>query len=205
MIGRINGVLLEKQPPHLLVDVSGVAYEVQASMQTFYQLPEIGQRVTLHTHFVVREDAQQLFGFIVLQERALFRTLLKVNGIGAKSALAILSSIAPDDFVRCISVQDIQALQRVPGIGKKTAERLIIEMRDRLADWETSGINVSTEFANGAVEIRPTSKQVEQEALSALLALGFKPQEASRLITKVAADNLSCEELIRLALQGVAQ
>jgi holliday junction DNA helicase RuvA len=204
MIGRLNGVLLEKQPPHLLIDVGGVAYEVQASMQTFYQLPELGERVTLHTHFVVREDAQQLFGFLLLQERALFRTLLKVNGIGAKSALAILSSVTPDDFVRCITEQNINALQKVPGIGKKTAERLIVEMRDRLADWEMSGIHVSPEFANDANN-NLMGKQAEQEALSALLALGFKPQEASRLITKVAADNLSSEELIRLALKGVAQ
>lgn len=205
MIGRLNGVLLEKQPPHLLVDVSGVAYEVQASMQTFYQLPEVGERVMLHTHFIVREDAQQLFGFTESQERTLFRTLLKVNGIGAKSALAILSSIAPDDFVRCITEQNIQALQRVPGIGKKTAERLIIEMRDRLADWEVSGIAVSAEFVDHKTGLRSASKQAEHEALSALLSLGFKPQEASKLISNIAADNLSSEELIRLALKGATQ
>jgi Holliday junction DNA helicase RuvA len=204
MIGRLNGVLLEKQPPHLLIDVSGVAYEVQASMQTFYQLPELGERVTLHTHFVVREDAQQLFGFMVLQERALFRALIKVNGIGAKIALAILSSIAPDDFVRCVAEQNTTALQRLPGIGKKTAERLIIEMRDRLADWHAGDGITSSEFINSASN--PMNYQnAEQDAISALLSLGFKPQEASRLISKVAADNLSSEELIRLALKGVTQ
>jgi Holliday junction DNA helicase RuvA len=202
MIGRLNGVLIEKQPPHLLIDVGGVAYELQASMNTFYQLPNIGEQIILHTHFIVREDAQQLYGFIEAQERALFRSLLKVNGIGAKSALAILSGIEPDQFVQCITEQNADALQRLPGIGKKTAERLIMEMRDRLDD-----LGSTQKVING--EVRPpavvSGKQIEQEAISALLALGFKPQEASRLVTKVAAENLSSEELIRLALKGATQ
>lgn len=200
MIGRLNGILLEKQPPHLLLEVGGVAYELQASMQTFYLLPEIGQQIILHTHFVVREDAQQLFGFKELHERALFRTLLKVNGIGPKSALAILSSITPDDFVRCVAEQNAAALQRLPGIGKKTAERLIIEMRDRLADWE-SGDAINVPELNNKTGFNSVIKNAEQDAVSALLSLGFKPQEASRLVAKVAVENLSSEELIRLALK----
>lgn len=204
MISRLTGLLLEKQPPYLLLEVGGVGYEVQASMHTFYQLPEIGSRVVLHTHFVVREDVQQLYGFIETQERALFRALLKVNGIGAKIALAILSSIQADAFVQCVAEQNTAALQRLPGIGKKTAERLVIEMRDRLADWQPSDGGIIQEL-NKAISPKMMQKNAEQDAISALLALGFKPQEASHLISKVAAENLSSEELIRLALKGVTQ
>lgn len=201
MIGRLSGILLEKQPPHLLLDVNGIAYEVQASMHTFYRLPEVGSVTVLHTHFLVREDAQQLFGFADKQERALFRSLLKVNGIGAKSAIALLSSIEPDAFVRCISDQDTATLQRLPGIGKKTAERLIIEMRDRLVDWEGNAnlaIDISTPSASS------TLKSAEQDAISALIALGYKPQEATKAVLKVTAEGLSSEELIRLSLKGIA-
>jgi len=199
MIGRLNGVLLEKQPPHLLLDVNGVAYEVQASMHTFYRLPEVGSNTVLHTHFIVREDAQQLYGFADKHERALFRALLKVNGIGAKSALTVLSSIEPDAFVRCVAEQDTATLQKLPGIGKKTAERLVIEMRDRLADWEGGSHKIS------AVTTASALKNTEQDAVSALIALGYKPQEASRAVLKVAAEELSSEEMIRLALKGMVK
>jgi Holliday junction DNA helicase RuvA len=203
MIGRLSGVLLEKQPPDLLLEVGGVAYELQVSMQTFYQLPEVGGALILHTHFAVREDAQQLYGFSDVRERALFRNLLKVNGVGAKSALAILSSITPNDFVRCIAEQNTQALQRLPGIGKKTAERLIIEMRDRLADWQAGGIVNAAMQTTDPVKI--SINHAEQDAVSALVALGFKPQEASHLIARITTAGLSSEELIRLALKGATQ
>lgn len=196
MIGRLRGILLEKQPPTLLIDVAGVAYEVFASMQTFYQLPSVGSEVTLHTHFVVREDAQQLYGFHAQSERALFRELLKVNGVGPKLALTILSSIAPDDFIQCIHSQNAGALVKLPGVGKKTAERLIIEMRDRLADSDT------TISINSTVMIKTSH---EQDAISALISLGYKPAEASRVIQNVYADNLTSEELIRLALKRMSE
>lgn len=201
MISRLRGKLLEKQPPFLLIDVNGLAYEVQASMNTFYRLPDIDNDVVLYTHFVVREDGHFLFGFIDVSERALFRTLIKVNGVGPKVALAILSSIEPDDFVRCISEQNTAALQRLPGIGKKTAERLIIEMRDRLSDWQadsTSIKDIQTPFIS-------LPKSAEQDAISALIALGYKPQEASRAVHHIADKNLSSQELIRLALKHINQ
>ncbi len=135
MIGQIRGIILEKQPPQLLVDVHGVGYEIDAPMSTFYQLPDVGQEVSLFTHFVVREDAHHLYGFYTRDERHLFRTLLKVNGVGPRLALTILSSTAPDEFVRCVLNNDTASLVRLPGIGKKTAERLVIEMRDKLSDW----------------------------------------------------------------------
>ena len=135
MIGRIHGILLEKQAPLLLVDVQGLGYEIQAPMSTIYQLPAIGQAVTLHIHMVVREDAQLLYGFVELRERALFKTLIKVSGVGPKLALTLLSGMETDDFVRCVHDNDIASLVRLPGVGKKTAERLLVEMRDRLKDW----------------------------------------------------------------------
>lgn len=201
MITRINGILLEKQPPFLVMEVQGIAYELQASMNTFYRLPDLGSSIILHTHFIVREDAHLLFGFFDQHERALFRSLLKVNGVGPKIALAILSSIDPDGFVRCVEDQNTTALQRLPGIGKKTAERLIVEMRDRLADWHFGETVVSTDgVANRSTS---SSKAAELDAISALVALGYKPQEATRAITQVAAEGLSSQELIRLALKTI--
>ncbi len=135
MIGKIRGIILEKQPPQLIVDVHGIGYEIDAPMSTFYQLPEVGQEVNLFTHFVVREDAQHLYGFYTRDERLLFRTLLKVNGVGPRMALTVLSSVSPEEFVRCVLNNDTASLVRLPGIGKKTAERLVIEMRDKLSDW----------------------------------------------------------------------
>lgn len=201
MITRINGILLEKQPPLLVMEVQGLAYELQASMNTFYRLPDIGNSIILHTHFIVREDAHLLFGFFDQHERALFRTLLKVNGVGPKIALAILSSIDPDGFVRCVEDQNTTALQRLPGIGKKTAERLIVEMRDRLADWHFGETTVNTD---GSATRSPSSgKAAELDAISALVALGYKPQEATRAITQVAGEGLSSQELIRMALKTI--
>jgi Holliday junction DNA helicase RuvA len=195
MIGRLRGTLAEKRPPFLLLDVNGVGYELEAPMGTIFQLPELGQEVTLHTHLVVREDAHLLFAFATLAERTLFRTLLKVNGVGAKLALTILSGISADDFARCVQESDSASLVRLPGVGKKTAERLIIEMRDRLDDWQPAPLlpasGVATVITVDAVK----------DALSALVALGYKPPEASRLISKLDTEGLDSEGIIRAALK----
>lgn len=197
MIGRIKGTLLETKPPLLLIDVGGLAYEVQAPMGTFYRLPAVGGQVMLYTHLIVREDAHILFGFGQERERTLFRHLLKVSGVGPKSALTVLSGIEPDMFVTCVANKDIATLSRLPGIGKKTAERLIIEMRDRLADWQKS---------NGQM-IEPSLMIHENnpvnDAISALVALGYKDQEARKAIMRIENKELSSAELIRLALQNM--
>lgn len=198
MIGRLTGILLEKQPPQLLVEVNGVGYEVEAPMSTFYQLPAQGEQVTLHTHLIVREDAHLLCGFATPAERQLFRHLIKVNSIGAKLALAILSSISAAEFARCVQQKDSTALTRLPGVGKKTAERLIIEMRDRLDDLPAELMSVTSETP--AEETQGGSP--ERDALSALVALGYKPQEASRLLQHVDTTGLDSEAIIRLALKA---
>jgi len=195
MIGRLRGTLAEKQPPKLLLDVGGVGYEVEAPMSTFYQLPEIGQELTLLTHMVVREDAQLLFGFASESERQLFRTLIKVNGVGAKLALTILSGIAADEFARAVQDGDAATLVRLPGIGKKTAERLIVEMRDRLSDWQPAA---TLQPGAESVITRPNAVQ---DAVSALIALGYKPPEASRLVGQVDSDGLASEMIIKAALK----
>jgi holliday junction DNA helicase RuvA len=203
VIGRIRGILLEKKAPDILVDVQGVAYELQAPMSSFYQLPAVGSEVVLHTHFVVREDAQLLYGFFSLQERTLFRNLIKVSGVGPKMALAILSGMAADDFVRTIHNNDIAAMVKMPGIGRKTAERLIIEMRDRLKDWH-DGPPDSAALPTGR---HTEERQMSEDAETALVALGYKPQEAARIIVQVLKVNTelsSSEELIRLALRSMA-
>jgi holliday junction DNA helicase RuvA len=200
MIGRLRGIVAEKQPPMLLLDVNGVGYEVEAPMSTFYQLPETGQTVTLHTHLVVREDAHLLFGFASEAERRLFRALIRVNGVGARMAVAILSGISADDFARCVQDNDTATLVRLPGIGKKTAERLIIEMRDRLADWGGAGHGSDIMPA----QVGPGDTGVSdpaRDAISALIALGYKPPEASRLVSKVESEGLGSEAIIRAALR----
>jgi len=199
MIGRITGVLLEKQAPELLVDVNGVGYEIQAPMTTIYQLPEGGQVGVLHTHFVVREDAQILYGFAELQERRLFRALIKVNGVGPKLALTILSGIETDEFVRCVRDGDTLSLVRLPGVGKKTAERLLVEMKDRLKDWQIDSI--TDEFRVSGMGF---SNSITAEAESALIALGYKPQEAAKAIAAANNDSMtSSEQLIRAALKNM--
>ena len=193
MIGRLRGILLEKKPPQLLIDVSGVAYELQAPMSTFYLLPEINQQLVLHTHLVIREDSHQLYGFFEERERSLFRTLIKINNIGPKSALTILSGIEPNAFIRCIMENDAASLSRLPGIGKKTAERLIVEMKDRLSNLEVSSKEETILKSSGNAAV--------QDAISALVALGYKQQDARQAIARIEKSNLSSEELIRLALQ----
>lgn len=198
MIGQLRGILLEKQPPSLLLEVNGVGYEIDAPMSTFYRLPEIGQEIKLFTHFVVREDAHCLFGFYSQEERSLFRALLKVNGVGPRLGLTILSSVEPDEFVRCVVNNDATSLTKIPGIGKKTAERLLIEMRDKLSSWQSPSL---TDKDLAKIPQTGPRNQMIQDAVAALISLGYKPQEASRLVSKIDDGNLKSEDMIRLALR----
>lgn len=199
MIGFLRGKLVLKAPPMLMLDVNGVGYEVEAPMTTFYNLPAVGEDVKLHTHLVVREDAHILFGFAAEADRTMFRTLIKVNGVGPKLALTILSGQSADEFHRCIHNNDTQALVRLPGVGKKTAERLVIEMRDRLPDLDGTSVNTVTV---GAVNVAGNPKQ---EAISALCSLGYKPLDAAKMVQQVASEDMSCEDMIRFALQGAVR
>ena len=200
MIGRLKGLLLTKQPPTLLLDVNGVGYEVNAPMSTFYQLPDVNQEIVLHTHLVVREDVQQLCGFATEAERSMFRSLIKINGVGPKLALSILSAISADDFARCIQNNDTATLVRLPGVGKKTAERLVIEMRDKLKDWQ-AGLSEKSQKQTGMIKVEHNADPVE-EAVSALIALGYKPPQASRMVSQIDSHDLSSEEIIRDALKA---
>lgn len=200
MIGFLRGKLVLKAPPMLMLDVNGVGYEVEAPMTTFYNLPAVGEDVKLHTHLVVREDAHILFGFAAEADRAMFRTLIKVNGVGPKLALTILSGQSAEEFHRCIHNNDTQALVRLPGVGKKTAERLVIEMRDRLPDLGESLVNTVTVGAAATVTSNP-----KQEAISALCSLGYKPLDAAKMVQQVSNDDMSCENIIRFALQGAVK
>ena len=195
MIGRLRGILVSKQAPELMIEVAGVGYELNAPMSTFYQIPDIGEEVTLYTHLSVREDAHTLYGFHSTADRSLFRTLLKVNGVGAKMALAILSGMDARGFKQCIQLGDTDALVKLPGVGKKTAERLVVELQDRLSSEEgetaTMPMSNSTQGSHMAVD----------EAVSALTALGYNPTDALRMIKKVQDQSDQCEDLIRLALQ----
>jgi Holliday junction DNA helicase RuvA len=194
VIGRLRGLLVRKQPPFLLVECNGVGYEVEAPMSTFYGLPPAGEPVTLLTHLAVREDAHILYGFASEAERALFRSLLKVSGVGAKMALAILSGMDAQEFRRCVHADDAAALTRLPGIGRKTAQRLLVEMRDRLdAPAAGAGPEAGTPGA---------SEDPVAEAVSALIALGYKPADASRMVRGVSSEGLASEAIIRAALQG---
>jgi Holliday junction DNA helicase RuvA len=198
VIGWLSGILRAKRPPSLLLDVGGVGYELEAPMSTFSTLPAVGEPASLFTHLIVREDAHQLFGFSAERERELFRALLRVNGVGAKVALAILSGMDAAAFSRCVLEGDSASLTRMPGIGKKTAERVIMEMRDRL-DALPAGVSGA---AQG--QMQPHTADPVTEAVSALIALGLKPQEASRRIAALETEQLPPEELVRLALRGMA-
>lgn len=199
MIGTLRGILVAKAPPQLLLEVGGVGYELEAPMSTFYTLPALGQELRLLTHLVVREDAHVLYAFATQAERQLFRDLLRVTGVGPKLALAILSGSSVEAFAQCVLAQDIGALTRIPGVGRKTAERLLVEMRDRLqAIAQANGAAPSG--SGGSVPPGP-----EAEALSALVALGYKPVEATRLLQGARTPGASTEELIRGALQGAAR
>ena len=202
MIGFLRGKLIHKAPPVLLLDVQGVGYEVEAPMTTFYNLPAIGAEILLHTHLVVREDAHILFGFSTEADRTMFRTLIKVNGVGPKLALTILSGQTAEEFHRCIYNNDTQSLVRLPGVGKKTAERLVIEMRDRLPDLGDSSVSNLELVSPGTTTLNSNPKQ---EAISALCSLGYKPLDAGKMVQNIAIEGKSCEDIIRLALQGVAK
>ncbi len=198
MIGRLRGELVSKQPPFLLLEVQGVGYEIEAPLSTFYNLPDPGGQVTLHTHLHVREDAHVLYGFGSESERGLFRSLIRVSGVGAKMALAILSGMSAEDFARCVMNGDTASLVRLPGIGRKTAERLVVEMRDRLASLPaTAAVAGGQQAAAAAAAPDPVS-----DAVSALVSLGYRPQEASRLISAVDGQAERSEDLIRLALKA---
>jgi len=196
VIGHLRGLLVRKAPPALIVDVGGVGYELEAPMSTFYRLPEVGSEVELHTHLVVREDAHLLYGFSTENERRLFRDLLRVTGIGPKIGLALLSGMDVDTFLFCVEAQDVDALTRIPGIGRKTAERLLIEMRDR--------IRALGQLPSATPRLdQPAGAQTE--ALAALVALGYRPAEATRLLKSVDNEGAGTEELIRRALQAAAR
>ncbi len=205
MIGHLRGRILEKQPPWMLLDVNGVGYEVEASMNTFYKLPEVGAEVSLHTHFVVREDAQLLYGFADQQEKLLFRSLIKVNGVGPKLALSILSGISANDFIRSVHNEDTTALVRVPGVGKKTAERLIVEMKDRLSQLQLPTLTeLELSSGNQSETVLVPEADHRAEAESALIALGYKPQQATRAIEQAVqalSEDAVTETLIRHALR----
>ncbi len=197
MIGFLRGKLVSKAAPMLMLDVNGVGYEVEAPMTTFYDLPVIGTEILLHTHLVVREDAHILFGFSTEADRTMFRILIKVNGVGPKLALTILSGQSAEEFHRCIQNNDTQALVRLPGVGKKTAERLVIELRDRLLNM---GDSVDASFTSSDMVTRVNNPK--QEAIAALCSLGYKPLDASKMVQNISVEGKSCEDIIRLALQG---
>jgi Holliday junction DNA helicase RuvA len=201
MIGRLRGEIAEKQPPELLLDVNGVGYEILAPMSTFYELPPVGEQIMLFTHLAIRDDAHVLYGFAQASERALFRGLLKVNGVGAKMALAILSGMSADEFSRCVQTNDTASLVRLPGIGKKTAERLIIEMRDRLhklLDLPKTGVSAATSMAADQAVNSP-----KNDAIDALIALGYKPVDAGNMVRAVESEGLASEAIIRAALKAL--
>lgn len=206
MIGRIRGILVEKTPGQAMVECAGLGYEIDIPYTTFFHLPESGQEVTLHTHFAVREDAQSLYGFAAKLDRDLFRLLIKVNGVGPKLAVGILSGLDAHQFIRCVESKDANSLVKLPGVGKKTAERLLIEMADRIGQLEGQFVPMSP---GATVTGGPGSEQVatgpdpREEAEAALIALGYKPQEAAKAISKVAEEGATSETLIRLALRNM--
>jgi len=206
LIGRIRGILIEKSPAQALVECAGLGYEVDIPYTTFFNLPETGDELVLHTHFVVREDAQSLYGFSSRLDRDLFRLLIKVNGVGPKLAAGILSGLDANQFIRCVEARDANALVKLPGVGKKTAERLLIEMTDRIGQLEgqftpaSPNATVTSDSANASIA---AGHDPREEAEAALIALGYKPQEASKAISNVAEENMSSQELIRLALRAM--
>ncbi|TYK64736.1 Holliday junction branch migration protein RuvA [Colwellia echini] len=210
MIGRLRGTLVEKISPEILIECAGVGYEVTMPMTSIYALPELEQQAIIYTHFVVREDAQLLYGFANKIERRLFRLLIKVNGVGPKLALAILSNMSADQFVSCVRHDDISAIVKIPGVGKKTAERLLIEMRDRLKDWQAQQIHI---VSDGGVMPEQLSTELNQEstfindnkgdAINALLSLGYKQVQADKAVKAVYNREMSSEDIIRDALKSM--
>ena len=199
MIGQIEGTIIEKNPPEILVEVAGITYEILVPMSTLYQLPESGEVVRLHTHFSVREDAQTLYGFFDAETKKMFRSLVRVNGVGPKMALGILSGMSVEDFVQAVRNNDSEAMVRMPGIGKKTAERLMIEMRDKMIEWGSDD-NVGSDLSS------QTKSSFTKDAEIAMINLGYKPQQAARAIAQVLKVNPEIndsEELIRFSLKSM--
>ncbi|MEO0997745.1 MAG: Holliday junction branch migration protein RuvA [Pseudomonadota bacterium] len=199
MIGALTGKLAAKQAPWLLLDVGGVGYEVECPMSTYFALPAVGAEVSLLTHLLVREDAQLLYGFATEAERRLFRSLIRVSGVGARVALAILSGISVEGFVHCVEYEDTATLVKVPGIGKKTAERLIVEMRGRLDGAPSATVAAASQQGTPAA-----AASAQTEASSALLALGYKAPEIAKLLKRIDTSKLSTEDIIRQALKQAA-
>jgi len=196
MIGFIRGVLAQKEPPYVLVDVNGVGYELEVPMSTVFRLPDIGAEVNLRTHHHVREDQQTLFGFATEEERRLFRNLIRISGVGAKMALTILSGISVEGFVRCVLTDDKAALVRLPGIGRKTAERLILDMRDR--------VDQSLQGANGAAGVPDDGPSPHAEAFNALVTLGYKAGEVQKMLDRVSTRATTTEDILRAVLRSAA-
>ncbi|WNC67061.1 Holliday junction branch migration protein RuvA [Thalassotalea nanhaiensis] len=207
MIGRLRGILIEKQAPEILLECNGVGYEVTLPMTSFYHLPKLEQEAVIYTHFVVREDAQLLYGFANQTERKLFRLLIKVNGVGPKLALAILSNMSAGQFVHCVNLDDVATIVKIPGVGKKTAERLLIEMRDKLKDWgndiatpATDNMPIDLISADSSLVAIASNKD---DAITALVSLGYKPGQADKAVKAIYTDDMSSEELIRDALKSM--
>jgi len=200
MIGMLSGILVQKATQQLMLDVQGVGYEVEVPLSTAFALPDIGEAVTLHTHFVVREDAQLLYGFHRKQDRDMFRVLIRVNGVGPKLGITILSGLDSASLARCVEDDDVSTLVKLPGIGKKTAERLLIELRDKVSLQPDDSVK-NAELKG--FELGNASARVQDEAESALIALGYKPQEAAKTIKRVYAEGMSVEEVLKLALKNM--
>lgn len=205
MIGRLRGLLLEKTAPEILIEVNGIGYEVSMPMTSIYALPELNQEATIYTHFVVREDAQLLYGFANKIERRLFRLLIKVNGVGPKLALAILSGMSAEQFVSCVAHDDVSTIVKIPGVGKKTAERLLIEMRDRLKDWQgdTSAPAIDAMPMINPLESTLVASDAKGDAINALVALGYTSAQADKAVKAVYQKEMSSEELIKHSLKAM--
>lgn len=204
MIGYLRGTLLEKQPPHVLLDVNGVGYELEVPMTTLFQLPAVGDPLVLHVHLVVREDAQLLYGFYAKRDRALFRELIRLNGVGPKLALALMSGMSVDELIQCVNAEDTSRLMKVPGVGKKTADRLLVELKDRFKNWDSTPLAGQAGIEPAGLSTVTQAHSAEKDAVGALISLGFKPAEASRSVSVVFEEGLTSEDLIRRALKGMA-
>lgn len=202
MIGHLTGILMEKQPPEILLDVQGVGYELLLPMTSFYNLPEIGKQTSLFTHFVVREDAHVLFGFTQKTDRTLFRELIKTNGVGPKLALAILSAMSVDEFAYAIEREELSRLVKIPGVGKKTAERLLVELKGKFKEVKNNDFFMQADHLPSVNVESMTTVEPSNEAVAALIALGYKPLDAEKMVKKVSKPELSSEQLIREALKA---
>ncbi|OOF81567.1 Holliday junction branch migration protein RuvA [Rodentibacter caecimuris] len=202
MIGRLTGILLEKQPPEILLDVQGVGYELLLPMTSFYDLPELGQETTLFTHLAIREDAHLLFGFAQKTDRTLFRELIKTNGVGPKLALAILSAMSVEQFAYAIEHEELSKLVKIPGVGKKTAERLLVELKGKFKGVKQNDFFIESKHISSEPAAISYQENSENEAVSALIALGYKPADAAKMVKRVIKPELNSEQMIREALKA---